>query len=92
VRSVGVVVGPPFFDDLARLFETGEQVLVEALVAQASVRLGLMLERQSIKLNRKKLYRLSRPRVERNLAARIHRAGSFPSADRAYRASQVPPA
>src|SRR5208337_3779681 len=37
VRSVGVVVGPPFFDDLTRLFEIGEQVLVKALVAQASV-------------------------------------------------------
>lgn len=37
MQSVGVVVDPPFFDDLARLFEVGEQVLVEALVAQAAV-------------------------------------------------------
>ena len=37
MRSVGVVVGPPFFDDLTRLFEVGEQVLIEALVAQATV-------------------------------------------------------
>ena len=37
VRSVGVVVDPPFFDDLARLVEVGEQVFVEALVAQAAV-------------------------------------------------------
>ena len=37
VRSVGVVVDPPFFDDLARLVEVGEQVLVEALVAQSAV-------------------------------------------------------
>src|SRR5258707_3103315 len=26
VRSIGVVVDPPFFDDLARLFEVGKQV------------------------------------------------------------------
>ena len=32
VRSVGVVVDPPFFDDVARLLDVGEQVLVEALV------------------------------------------------------------
>src|SRR6185312_11359116 len=37
VRSVGVVVDPPCFDDLARLVEVGEQVLVEALVAQPAV-------------------------------------------------------
>jgi hypothetical protein len=37
VRSVGVVVDPPFFDDLTRLLEVGEQVLVEALVAQPAV-------------------------------------------------------
>ena len=37
VRSVGVVVDPPFFDDLACLVEVCEQVLVEALVAQAAV-------------------------------------------------------
>ena len=37
MRSVGVVVGPPFFDDVARLVEVGEQVLVEALVKQAAV-------------------------------------------------------
>ena len=37
VRSVGVVVDPPFFDDPARLLEVGEQVLVEALVAQAAI-------------------------------------------------------
>ena len=37
VRSVGIVVDPPFFDDLARVLEIGEQVFVEALVAQATV-------------------------------------------------------
>ena len=37
LRSVGVVVGPPFFDDVACLGEVGEQMLVEALVAQAAV-------------------------------------------------------
>jgi hypothetical protein len=37
VRSVGVVVDPPFFDDLARLLDVGEQVFVEAFVAQAAV-------------------------------------------------------
>ncbi len=37
--SVGVVVDPPFFDDLARLLEVGEQVLVETLCpASAPVR------------------------------------------------------
>ena len=35
--SVGVVVDPPFFNDLARLFEVDEQVLVKALVTQAAV-------------------------------------------------------
>jgi hypothetical protein len=37
VRPVCVVVDPPFFDDLARLLEVGEQVFVEALIAQAAV-------------------------------------------------------
>src|SRR6186997_1586275 len=37
VRSIGVVVDPPFFDELARLVEVGEQMFVEALVAQAAV-------------------------------------------------------
>ena len=37
VRSVGVVVGPPFLDDLASLVEICEQVLVQTLVAQAAV-------------------------------------------------------
>ena len=37
MRSVGVVVDPPFFDELARLVEVGEQMFVEALVAQAAV-------------------------------------------------------
>src|SRR3954451_10558052 len=37
VRSVGIVVDPPCFDDLTRLFEITEQVLVEALVAQPAV-------------------------------------------------------
>src|SRR3954463_12302208 len=36
VRSVGVVVDPPFFDDLTRLVEVDEQVLVETLVAQSA--------------------------------------------------------
>ena len=38
VRSVGVVVDPPFFDDLTRLIEVGKQVLVQALVAQSAVK------------------------------------------------------
>jgi len=37
VRAVGVVVDPPFFDDVSCLVEIGEQVLVEALVTQAAV-------------------------------------------------------
>ena len=37
MRSVGIEVNPPFFDDLACLAEVGEQVLVEALVKQAAV-------------------------------------------------------
>jgi hypothetical protein len=37
VRPVGVVVDPPFLDDLAGLAEVGEQVLIEALVAQPTV-------------------------------------------------------
>ena len=37
MRSVGVVVDPPCFDDLTRLVEVVEQVLVEALVAQPAV-------------------------------------------------------
>ena len=31
MRSVGVVVDPPCFDDVTRLVQVGEQVLVEAL-------------------------------------------------------------
>jgi len=34
VRSVGVVVDPPFFDELAGLRQVGEQMFVKALVAQ----------------------------------------------------------
>lgn len=37
MRSVGVVVDPPVLDDLTGLVEVGEQVFVEALVAQATV-------------------------------------------------------
>ena len=37
MRSVGVVVDPPFFDDLLCLSEIAEQVLVEAFVAQPAV-------------------------------------------------------
>ena len=37
VRSIGVVVDPPFFDDPSRLAEVREHVLVEALVPQAAV-------------------------------------------------------
>jgi hypothetical protein len=37
VRSVGVVVDPPFFDDPACLGEAGEEVLVETLVALPAV-------------------------------------------------------
>ena len=37
MRSVGVVVDPPVFDDPASFVEVREQVLVEALVAQAAV-------------------------------------------------------
>jgi len=35
--SVGVVVDPPFFDDVARLVEVGEQMFVQALVAQSAL-------------------------------------------------------
>ena len=35
--SLSVVVLPPCFDDLTCLVEVGEQVLVEALVAQPAV-------------------------------------------------------
>ena len=38
MRSVGVVVDPPFLDDLASLVEIGEQVLVQAFVTQAAVK------------------------------------------------------
>ena len=34
---VGVVVDPPVFDDPSCFVEVGEQVLIEALVAQATV-------------------------------------------------------
>ncbi len=37
VRPVGIVVDPPFLDDLASLVEVDEQVLVQALVAQAAI-------------------------------------------------------
>ena len=37
MRSVCVVVDPPFFDDLTSLVESGEQVFVEVFVAQATV-------------------------------------------------------
>jgi len=37
VRSVGVVVDPPFLDDLTSLVEVCKQVLVEAFVAQPAV-------------------------------------------------------
>ncbi len=37
VWSAGVVVDPPFFDYLSRVFEIAEQVLVKALVAEASI-------------------------------------------------------
>ena len=37
VRTLGVVVDPPCLDDLARLLEAGEEMLVEALIAQAPV-------------------------------------------------------
>ena len=41
VRSVGVVVDPPCFDDLPRFVEIAEQVLVEALVTQAPLKLSM---------------------------------------------------
>ena len=37
MRPVGVVVDPHCFDDLPRLLEVGEQVLVKALVAKPAV-------------------------------------------------------
>ena len=40
VRSVGVVVDPPFFDDLACLLDVGGQVLVEPLVAHRPSKLS----------------------------------------------------
>ena len=33
----GLVVGPPFFDDPSGLWQAGEEVLVEALVAQPAI-------------------------------------------------------
>jgi hypothetical protein len=36
MRSVCVVVDPPFFDDLAGLVEVGEQVLIEAGLSPAN--------------------------------------------------------
>lgn len=37
MRSVGVVVDPPFFDELAGLVEVGEQVLIQALVPKSAI-------------------------------------------------------
>jgi len=37
VRSECVVVAPPFFDDPSGLGQVGEEVLVEALVAQLAI-------------------------------------------------------
>lgn len=37
VRSECVVVNPPFFDDLSGFWQAGEEVLIEALVAQPAV-------------------------------------------------------
>jgi hypothetical protein len=37
MRPFGVVVDPPFLDDLAGFVEVAEQVFVEALVAQPAV-------------------------------------------------------
>ena len=37
VRSECVVVDPPFFDDTSGLWQAGEEVLVEALVAQSAI-------------------------------------------------------
>ena len=37
MRSVGVVVDPPFFDDLASFVEIGKQMFVLAFVKQAAV-------------------------------------------------------
>ena len=37
VRSECVVVGPPFFDDPSGLWQAGEEVLVEALIAQPAI-------------------------------------------------------
>ena len=37
VRSECVVVGPPFFDDLSGVWQAGEEMLVEALVAQPAI-------------------------------------------------------
>jgi hypothetical protein len=38
VRALCVVIDPPVFDDLARLTDAGEPVLVEALLPKATVR------------------------------------------------------
>jgi hypothetical protein len=40
VRSVGVVVDPPFLDDLASLVAIGEQVLVQTLVTHSALKLS----------------------------------------------------
>ena len=37
VRSLGVVVDPPCFDDLTRLRKIAEQMLVETLIAQPAI-------------------------------------------------------
>lgn len=37
VRTHGVIVGPPCLDDPSRRSQRGEQVLVQALVAQATI-------------------------------------------------------
>ena len=38
MRSIGVVVGPPFFDGVSRFVEVSEQVFVETLVAQSPLK------------------------------------------------------
>jgi hypothetical protein len=40
VRSIGVVVDPPFLDDLASLVEICEQVFVQAFVTQRPLKLS----------------------------------------------------
>jgi hypothetical protein len=57
MRSECVVVGPPFFNHPSGLGQTGEEVLVEALVAQLAIEAldGVVLGRISETVRRPRL-------------------------------------